>query len=266
MDVIIYASRALAIDALAEDLVREVKTHPKANLGLPTGNTYTEVYRALQDYGPLDFQHIHSFNLDEYIGIPSNHPGSFKTYMTKHLFNWVNIPKTHRHFPPTEGDVSVYDAKISYFGGLDVLYLGLGQNGHIAFNEPGTDFSTKTHQITLTEETRQANQAAFTSLDDVPLEAVTMGISTIMGAKRLVLAAFGEEKAEAVEAMLYGSITKSLPASILNQHPCVTIVLDQEAARHVLEEEYGSEISPLSESHRRRHRITRIQRSDSLRA
>lgn len=266
MDVLIYPSKAIAIEALAEDIAREVKLNPKGNLGLPTGNTYTEVYRALKAHSPLDFKHIHTFNLDEYIGIPSDHPGSFKTYMTKHLFDWVNSPKTHRHFPPTEGDVSVYDAKMSFFGGLDVLYLGLGQNGHIAFNEPGTDFLSKTHQITLTEDTRQANQAAFTSLDDVPLEAVTMGISTIMGAKRLVLAAFGEEKAQAVKDMLYGPITKSLPASILNQHPCVTIVLDQEAARHVLEEEYGSKISSSSQSDRRRHRITRVQRSDSLRA
>lgn len=256
MDVFIYASRAQAIDALAEDLAGVVKAQPNAVLGLPTGNTYTEVYQALKAFQPLDFSRVQTFNLDEYTCIAPHHPGSFKTYMTKHLFDWVNLPKTHRHFPPTEGDPSVYDAKIAYYGGLDVLYLGLGQNGHIAFNEPGTPFETKTHQVTLTEDTREANQGAFDSLDDVPTQAVTMGISTILSARRLVLAAFGEEKAEAVAAMLQGPLTNVHPASILNQHPCVTIVLDQEAARYVTEEAYGSEISSSSESNRRRHRIT----------
>ena len=256
MNVLIYRDKASAIKAIAQDMATLIKTTPKANLGLPTGNTYKDVYETFLTLGAHQFKDIHTFNLDEYLGLDDDHPGCFKTYMTDHLFKHVNLPSHQQHFPPTQGDPKAYDALIHTLGGLDRLYMGLGQNGHIAFNEPGTSFESHTHHVTLTEDTRHANQGDFASLSDVPKKAVTMGIQTIMQAKTLWLVAFGEEKAEAVKAMLDGPITTEHPASILNTHPCVTIVLDQAAARLLREEDYGSEISSSSEGPRRGHRLT----------
>jgi len=256
MNVIVYRDKASAIDAIARDMATLIKTNPKANLGLPTGNTYKDVYDAFLTLGDHQFKDIDTFNLDEYLELDDAHPGSFKAYMSNHLFKHVNLPVSQQHFPPTQGEAKVYDERIVNHGGLDRLYMGLGQNGHIAFNEPGTSFDSHTHHVTLTEDTRQANQGDFASFSEVPKKAVTMGIQTIMQAKSLWLVAFGEEKAEAVKAMLDGPITTEHPASILNTHPCVTIVLDQTAARLLREEDYGSEISPSSESTRRGHRLT----------
>ena len=178
---------------------------------------------------------ITTFNLDEYCGLSSDHEQSYHYFMNDNLFNHVNIKKENINLPhgnPENPEVfaAEYEKKINDAGGIDLQILGIGRNGHIGFNEPGTSFGTRTHMIKLHEDTREANSRFFDSIDEVPVAAITMGIKTIMRAKSILLIATGESKQEAMKQLAYGEITPEFPASVLQLHPDVRILIDEEAS------------------------------------
>ncbi|HOU32637.1 MAG TPA: glucosamine-6-phosphate deaminase [Synergistaceae bacterium] len=216
----------------------QVLLNPRSVLGLPTGSTpqglYRELVRLFQE-GDLDFSEVTAFNLDEYLGLSRTDPQSYAWFMEENLFKFVNVPPERRHIPDgmatdPEGECARYERKIEAAGGIDLQILGLGREGHIGFNEPGVKFEKHTHLIRLTEGTIQANARFFSSPEQVPTRALTMGIKSIMGAKRIILLASGQEKADAVAAAVRGPVSPELPASILQLHPDVTFVVDGAAS------------------------------------
>lgn len=216
---------------------------PDSVLGLATGSTPVGAYQQLIDKynnGDLDFSKITSVNLDEYKGLPGDHDQSYRYFMNTNLFDHVNIHKECTNVPnglveDGEKECAAYDALIESLGGIDLQLLGIGGNGHIGFNEPADIFVKGTHLVTLTEETRQANARFFTSIDEVPTHAYTMGIGNIMSAGKILLLASGESKAQALYDTVYGPIDPKVPASILQLHPDVVIVAD-EAALSIIRE------------------------------
>ena len=212
--------------------------NPRCVLGMATGSTPLPTYEALiklYEGGILDFSAVQSFNLDEYVGISRSHEQSYYYFMFENLFSKVNIDPENVQVPYPASDVLkydclAYDVAIEAAGGIDLQILGIGHNGHIAFNEPSTVFPFGTHIVDLTESTIEANKRFFDSIEDVPKRAMTMGIGSIMKAREIILIATGEGKAEAVKAMIQGEIDPQCPASILQLHPKVTVFLDNEAA------------------------------------
>lgn len=221
----------------SEIVADRVKTLENPILGLATGSTPEGMYRYLiEKYqaGEVSFKSAKSFNLDEYIGLSADDKNSYNYYMFDKFFNHVDILKENVNLPNgTATDLKQacldYDQKIKDAGGIDIQVLGIGVNGHIGFNEPGTPFTMRTHVVDLTESTRQANSIYFPSLDEVPTQAFTMGIGTIMESKEIILLAYGESKANAIAKMLKGEVTEDLPASILKNHPNVTVIADEKA-------------------------------------
>lgn len=211
---------------------------PAPVIGLATGSTPIAMYRhmvQLHQQGQLDFSHVRSFNLDEYVGLSKDHEQSYAAYMDHHLFNWVNIDRAKIHIPQGDApdpyaEAQRYDELIKTHGPVDAQVLGIGQNGHIGFNEPGTPFDSRTHVVTLDESTRKANAGPFGSVDAVPTQAITLGIQNILEAKEILLIAKGASKADAVRRALKDDPTVDLPASVLQKHPRVTFFLDQAAA------------------------------------
>lgn len=193
------------------------------------------VYRALvglHQRGLADFRRATTFNLDEFAGLPAGHHGSFHSYMRRHLFDHVNLRSGASHFPPTSGaNGSRYDRRIERAGGLDLCVVGIGRNGHIGFNEPASALTAHTHRVPLLPATRQSNAYLF---DDrrarVPRFAMSMGIGTILRARAIVLVAMGPEKTEIVRAATTGPVTTRVPASLLQTHPNVVVVLDRDSA------------------------------------
>lgn len=223
-------------------IAREVSSHPSAVLGLATGGTPVGMYRELiklhKEEG-VDFSQVTSFNLDEYVGLPSHHPQSYRTYMMNHLFTHINLPVDRTNVPSgnaadLEAECARYEQAIAEAGGIDLQVLGIGNNGHIGFNEPGSKPDTTTRVVQLAESTIEANARYFDSIGEVPTQAVSMGIQTILGAKRILLLASGEAKADAVQHMLEGEMTPDVPASLLQQHPDVTVIVDREAASKLM--------------------------------
>ncbi len=213
-----------------------IETTEAPVLGLATGRTMIPVYRWLVTWhreDGLSFADATSFNLDEYCGIAATHPSSFAGYMREHLFDHVDM-RPDRWFMPDPArfasDGAAYDDLIRRHGGIGLQLLGLGHNGHIGFNEPGVAASSRTHTVDLTVSTRTANARDFPSGEDVPAQAVTMGIATILDAREIVLVATGAAKAEAVRNMVHGPVTSQCPGSFLQRHDHVTIVCDREAA------------------------------------
>ncbi len=210
---------------------------PNCVLGLATGSTPVGTYRQLvewYDKGDLDFSEVMTVNLDEYKGLTRENPQSYYYFMNEHLFGKVNINKTRTFLPDgTEPDSNTacenYNEILRAVGDVDLQLLGLGHNGHIGFNEPGESFSTETHCIDLSEQTINANARFFETLDEVPRQAYTMGIKTIMSARRILIIVSGEDKAEIVKRAFFGSITPQVPASILQLHRNVTLVADEAA-------------------------------------
>jgi glucosamine-6-phosphate deaminase len=198
-------------------------------LGLPTGRTplgmYDELVRLHRNQGQ-DFSRVRTFNLDEYAGLPPCDPNSFHTYMHRHFFDHVNISPENAHIPY---EVANYEEAIHSAGGIDLLVVGIGTNGHIAFNEPGSSFASRTRIVNLAPET-VANAAKQFGNNTVPTQAVTMGIGTILDSRHILLLASGTAKAGIVRRALRGPITESVPASALQQHPHVIAILDEEAA------------------------------------
>lgn len=207
-------------------------------LGLATGSTPIGTYRALVELyreGIVDFSKVTTFNLDEYYGLQADNPQSYRYFMDENLFSKVNVPAEAIHIPNGSAeDVQVecrnYEASISAAGGIDFQLLGIGKNGHIGFNEPDVTFEAQTHLVELDEETIKSNARFFERIEQVPKQAISMGIKTIMQSRHILLLATGTEKAETIHQMVRGKITPSCPASILQLHPNVTVLLDEAAA------------------------------------
>ena len=210
---------------------------PNAVLGLATGSTPVGLYKQLIEWynkGDLDFSQITSVNLDEYKGLSGDNDQSYRYFMNTNLFNHVNIDKTKTFVPDglepdSKKACDDYNQIIQKQGPIDLQLLGLGHNGHIGFNEPGEAFEKETHCVDLTESTIEANKRFFESEDDVPRQAYTMGIKSIMQAKKILVVVSGADKADILKEVLYGPITPEVPASILQLHNDVTIVADEAA-------------------------------------
>ena len=227
----------------ANIIAAQVITKPDCVLGLATGSspigTYKELIRMYEN-GDLDFSQVKSVNLDEYKGLPRENDQSYYYFMHKHLFDRVNIKLENTNVPDgTQEDAAKecarYEALIESMGGVDIQLLGLGHNGHIGFNEPAEQFDKVTHCVDLQPSTIEANKRFFASADDVPKQAYTMGIGTIMNAKKIVVVVSGEDKAEIVKKAFFGPVTPNVPASILQFHPDVTVVCDAAAYSKVEE-------------------------------
>ncbi len=210
----------------------QVLSKPDSVLGLATGSTPIGTYKQLIEWyekGDLDFSEVKSINLDEYVGLTGDHDQSYRYFMNTNLFNHVNIDKSKTNVPSgvaedLEAECARYDALIESMGGIDLQLLGIGHNGHIGFNEPADSFVVPTHVVELGETTINANARFFSSADEVPKKAVTMGIKAIMQAKKVLLIANGPDKKAIVEKALYGPVTPEVPASILQFHPDLTVV------------------------------------------
>ncbi|MDD6326554.1 MAG: glucosamine-6-phosphate deaminase [Lachnospiraceae bacterium] len=215
----------------------QVIMKPNCVLGLATGSTPIGTYKQLVEWynkGDLDFSEVTTVNLDEYKGLTRDNEQSYYYFMNENLFSKVNIDRNRTFLPDgTEPDSEVacgeYNRIIHSVGGVDLQLLGLGHNGHIGFNEPGIAFEKETHCVKLTERTIKANMRFFVSENDVPKEAYTMGIKTIMSAHRILVVVSGEDKAEAVKNAFFGPVTPSVPGSILQLHNDVTVVADEAA-------------------------------------
>lgn len=202
-------------------------------LGLATGSTPLGVYKKLVEKyknSAVSFKNIKTFNLDEYIGLSSSHEQSYRYFMDKNLFEHIDIKKENTFFPDNKTSTpETYDEKIESAGGIDFQILGIGSNGHIAFNEPETPFDSKTHIVELTKSTINDNSRFFDDIKDVPTKAVSMGLSSIIKAREIVLIATGKQKAEAIRRLLIENPNRKLPASILKYHKNTTIYCDKDA-------------------------------------
>lgn len=222
----------------ANEMAESIKENPGIVLGLATGGTPVEMYKNLikmYNAGELDFSKVTSINLDEYVGLPGEHDQSYRYFMNTNLFNHINIDKNKTFVPnglakDIAEECKSYDARIQEMGGIDLQLLGLGANGHIGFNEPGEELSVGTHLTGLKESTIEANARFFDSIEDVPREAITMGLGGIMKAKKIMVIASGEGKAEVVKAMMSGKITTEIPATMLQMHSNVVLIVDEAAA------------------------------------
>ena len=221
----------------AQIILAQIIMKPNCVLGLATGSSPIGTYKQLIEWynkDELDFSEVTSINLDEYKGLSPEDPQSYRYFMNTHLFDHVNIDPANTHLPngiaedPQEECIR-YENQIKSMGGVDLQLLGMGHNGHIGFNEPGDEFTKMTNCVDLQESTIEANKRFFASADDVPKQAYTMGIGTIMRAKKVLLMVSGEEKAETLAKALCGPITPKVPASVLQLHNDVVVVADEAA-------------------------------------
>ena len=221
----------------------QVITKPDSVLGLATGGTPVGAYQQLVEWykkGDLSFAEIKTVNLDEYLGLSPHHEQSYRYFMQVNLFDHIDIKPENTHVlnglaKDPQAECAAYNQLIRDLGGIDLQLLGMGHNGHIAFNEPGDDFGLETHVVTLTDRTIDANTRFFESRDEVPRHALSMGIKNIMQARRILIVVSGEEKAETVCKAFAGPVTKDVPASVLQLHPDVTLVGDRAALRKLVE-------------------------------
>ena len=225
--------------ALAERVASTLHARPDAVLGLASGRTPVDGYaelRRMHAAGQTDWSRVSTFNLDEFAGIDGDHPGSFRTFMERHLFEGVNLRGERIHFlngvaADLNAECDRYEAAIAAAGGIDLQLLGIGTNGHIGFNEPGDHLPVRTHRVRLMESTRRDNAMLFDNDPSrVPAEALSMGIGTILRARRIVLVATGGKKAECIRQATSGRLTTRVPASMLQVHADVELILDPEAA------------------------------------
>lgn len=241
MEIRIFENKETLSRAAAEYFINVINTKQRPVLGLATGSSplgmYTKLIEAYND-GRVSFKNVTTFNLDEYVGIEKNHPQSYYTFMKENLFDHVNINISSTNIPNGSGNAQevcdTYNRELSEYE-IDIQILGIGSNGHIAFNEPGTPFGSVTHCVKLDENTRQDNARFFdNNIDLVPTEAITMGLSNIMKAKQIVLIATGESKADAIRNLILGDVTEQMPASVLQFHPNVVILVDRAAMKEVI--------------------------------
>ncbi|MFY0620902.1 MAG: glucosamine-6-phosphate deaminase [Pelagimonas sp.] len=255
MKVLIFETAEAAEYAVAEIVASEVSTRPETVLGLATGGTMLPVYArlcALRSEG-LSFAKVTSFNLDEYVGLSSQHPESYHSYMREVLFDHIDILPENCHLPKGDAvdvraECLAYEENILAQGGIDLQLLGIGRNGHIGFNEPSSSLGSLTRVKTLTESTRQANAPYFTD-QDAPKYAITMGIRTILNARTCVLLATGAAKSQAVAQAVEGPLSAICPASALQMHAETTVVLDRSAATELRHRDYYAQVHPHGAEH-----------------
>ena len=239
MKITVLQSSDAVASALAERLASVLRAKADAILGLASGRTPVDGYAEMQRLhaaGKMDWSRTSTFNLDEFAGIQNDHPGSFRTFMDDHLFRGVNLRAERIHFldgaaSDLDAECDRYEADIAAAGGIDLQILGIGSNGHIGFNEPGDDLPVRTHRVRLAESTRRDNAALFgNDVSRVPSEALSMGIGTILRSRCIVLVATGEKKADCIRQAVNGRISTRVPASMLQVHADVEVLLDSEAA------------------------------------
>jgi glucosamine-6-phosphate deaminase len=240
MRIIITKSTSEAVDVVSSILLEKLNSHSKLVLGLATGKTMEPVYEQLVekiDHNQLDIKSHSFFMLDEYVGLPLDHPSSFKSYINRYLISPLNLKESQFSFPPVD-HVNLnkageeYEQKIKSCGGIDLQLLGIGTNGHIGFNEPGSSVESRTRVVKLTEATRKANEAQFPN-GNVPVEALSMGVASIMDAREMLMLATGSSKADAIKYLFNHHDDDSCPATFLKSHPRFTLVLDPEAASKI---------------------------------
>jgi glucosamine-6-phosphate deaminase len=241
MNIVTYDSVEILNEAAAAVITGVVQLNPQAVLGMATGGTQIDVYRNIvQTFrrGLVSFREVTTFNLDEYVGLPEDHLESYRHYMKEHLFDHVDFNAGNTHIPngnakKMEDECSRYDGLIRKAGGIDLQLLGIGHNGHIGFNEPAGELFSQTHLVELAEETRAANGRYFASPCKVPKQALTMGVGTILKAKKILLIVKGEDKADIFARALTGSVTTECPASLLQLHPHLIVLADGSASKYL---------------------------------
>ena len=246
MEIIIKATVAEAQQEAARIFRRQIREKPESVLGMATGSTPVGVYALLVEMhrrGEIDFSLARTFNLDEYVGLAPEHPGSYRRFMQEHLFGKVNVQPENTHVPDglardVPGHCAEYEEDIRSAGGIDLQLLGVSRDGHIGFNEPSSSLASRTRIKTITPQTAADNAGPFGSPSQVPRHVITMGIGTIMDARRVVMMATGPAKAPVVAQMVEGSITADCPATVLQMHPSCTVVVDEAAAAALKRADY----------------------------
>lgn len=242
MEIIIQPTQQAATEVAARIIARLLRDKPDAVLGLATGSTPLSLYQTLISMD-LDWSKVTTFNLDEYIGLPEEHPQSYHSFMWENLFQHINIRKENIHIPDGNApDIpkfcQEYEERIRAAGGIDLQILGIGTDGHIGFNEPTSSLASRTRIKTLTQQTVRDNARFFGSESEVPHHVITMGIGTIMEARQNLLLAFGANKAAAIAGAVEGPVTSINPASVLQMHPVVKVCLDDPAASDLQRADY----------------------------
>ena len=248
MRLVIKKNEAEASAWAAARIARSVKTASKEKplkLGLPTGSSPLLIYRALaaeHKAGKLSFANVITFNMDEYAGLSREHPQSYHRFMHDNFFSHIDIPAANVHIlngtaKDALAECAAYEAAIQAAGGIDLFLGGMGEDGHIAFNEPGSSLQSRTRVVTLTEDTRQVNARFFNSIDEVPTKALTVGVGTVMDAREVLIIVTGRRKARALAACVEGPLTHIWTLSCLQTHPEAVIVCDEHAAAEI---KYGT--------------------------
>jgi glucosamine-6-phosphate deaminase len=247
MEIIIQPTPDAASIIAARLIAKLIRSKPDCVLGLATGSTpvatYNELIRFHREEG-LDFSNVTTFNLDEYVSLPPEHPQSYHAFMQEHLFRHINVPAKRIHIPngmakDIPGECARYEYSIRAAGGIDLQLLGIGSDGHIGFNEPTSSLASRTRIKTLTERTREDNARFFDDdLSKVPMHCITMGVGTIMECHQVLILAFGAKKALAIAEAVEGPITAMNPASILQMHPVTKVLMDEPAAGSLKKREY----------------------------
>lgn len=262
MRVLLRATSDEVARAAADMVEGQIRSKPDSVLGLATGGTvtalYSELIRRHRETG-LDFSRVTTFNLDEYVDLGPDHPQSYRHFMRERLFAHVNLSPDRIHLPDglatdLQAECQRYEQDIERAGGIDLQILGIGADGHIAFNEPGSSLGSRTRLKALTDETRRANARFFSDLAEVPHIAITMGVGSILATRRCMLLACGESKAKAVKAMVEGPVTSQVTASALQHHADVTALLDADAAALLENKDYYHSVERAEEWVERRAR------------
>lgn len=246
MEIIIKPGAAEAQLEAARIMARQIRGKPDSVMGFATGSTPIPIYAllaAMHARGELDFSRVRTFNLDEYVGLGPDHPGSYRQFMQEHLFGKVNVRPENIRLPDgLAADVPAhcaeYETAIQRAGGLDVQLLGVGRDGHIGFNEPTSSLASRTRLKTITPQTAADNARFFGGVDKVPRHVITMGVGTILDARHCLMVATGAAKAPVVAQMVEGAISADCPATVLQMHPRCTVVVDEEAAGQLKRAEY----------------------------
>ena len=245
MEIIIKKDYSEISSESAMIIANQIKAKPDSVLGLATGSTPLGLYKELIRLhlnGDIDFSNVTTFNLDEYVGLSNDHPQSYSAFMHDNLFSKINIKKENVHIPngnhPNDKECERYESLIKSCGGIDLQILGIGSDGHIAFNEPSSSLGSRTRIKTLTQETVRDNARFFDNITDVPKFAVTMGVGTIMEAKRILLLASGSAKAKAITKAIEGPISSMCSASAIQIHPKTVVMVDDDAAKELKEKDY----------------------------
>ncbi|WP_394205241.1 glucosamine-6-phosphate deaminase [Shewanella waksmanii] len=250
MQIVILKNSAEVAEYGANIFIKQLQEKANSVLGLATGSTPVALYQKLIEAtqaGAISFKDVTTFNLDEYLGLAGTHPQSYRYFMNEQLFDHVDIDKSHTHVPPGDAADPVaacegYEQQISDAGGIDIQLLGIGRNGHIGFNEPSSGLMSRTRVKTLTKATIDDNARFFAADEYQPHLSITMGIGTILDAKKVVLLATGENKADAILATVEGALTASCPASALQLHRDAVLVIDEAAASKLSDCEFYKHI------------------------